>query len=229
MTPLLPSLRYERKFIVRALSLAEVLAAVHRHPAVFREVYPARAINNIYLDSPGLQDYLDHVNGAANRVKTRIRWYGPLSGPVEKPVLERKLKRGLVSGKLSYALPPVSVNGSVPRQELEAALAQACLPESLQATLRHLQPSVVNRYQRRYFLSADRRFRLTVDSQIQFFGAGSTNGWKAPLFPRDIAFVIELKFDPRDADHAPAIANALPCRVARCSKYVLGIEATGTG
>lgn len=228
MTPVSPNLRYERKFVAHEFSLAEVMVAVRRHPAVFREVYPPRYVNNIYLDSTGLRDYFDHVNGVANRVKTRIRWYGPLAGHVEKPTLERKLKRGLVSGKVAHALPAFSINGGVLRQELETALAGAGMPEALQAMLRHLQPSLVNQYQRHYFLSADRRFRLTVDSQLQFFGAGNANGWKTPLFPRDIAIIIELKFDPCHAEYAPVITSTLPFRLTRCSKYVLGIEGVAT-
>ena len=76
MTTLPPNLRYERKFIADRLALAEVLALVKRHPAAFREAYPARNVNNLYLDSPDLRDYRDHVNGIAHRTKTRIRWYG---------------------------------------------------------------------------------------------------------------------------------------------------------
>jgi hypothetical protein len=50
MTPLLPKLRYEKKFIAEGFTLPEVLARVKRHPAAFREVYPPRIVNNIYLD-----------------------------------------------------------------------------------------------------------------------------------------------------------------------------------
>jgi hypothetical protein len=74
-----PNPRYERQFVARAQTLTEVLALVHRHPAAFREVYPARAVNNIYLDSASLGDYIDHVHGAARRVKTRLRWAGHIS------------------------------------------------------------------------------------------------------------------------------------------------------
>jgi hypothetical protein len=41
----------------------------------------------------------------------------------------------------------------------------------------------------------------------------------------DRAFVIiELKFDPKYAEHAAPITNTFPFRLNRCSKYVLGIE-----
>src|SRR5262245_57506625 len=107
--------RYERKFIADGHTLAEVLAIVRRHPAAFRQSYPARVVNNVYLDSPALSNYYDHINGVSNRVKTRVRWYGPTSITLEKPVLEQKLKRGLVGGKSSHPLPAFSLNGAAVR------------------------------------------------------------------------------------------------------------------
>lgn len=227
ITALPPNLRYERKFIAPGLPLAEVLAMARRHPAMFHEVYPARAVNNIYFDSPTLRDYFDHVNGVANRVKTRIRWYGPLSGHVEKPTLERKIKRGLVSGKVAHPLPALSINGGVARDGLETAFGRAGMPEMLRSALRHLEPSLGNRFHRHYFRSADGRFRLTVDSNLQFYGLRIAAGSLIPLTPGGPAVIIELKFASQHAEQAVPITNALPFRLARCSKYVLGIESLG--
>lgn len=224
MTTRLPHPRYERKFIASGLTLAEVLAMVRRHPALFREVYPPRAVNNLYLDSPSLRDYFDHVNGAAHRAKTRIRWYGPLDGRVEKPTLERKLKRGAVSGKLTHAMPAFSINGGVARAALDASLDRAEVPDPMRASLRLLQPSLVNRYQRRYFLSADGRFRLTVDSGLEFFRVRDVGTSMKPAACCRSMVILELKFDPRHADRAAEVTNRFEFRLARCSKYVLGIE-----
>ena|SRR5436190_492774 len=110
MTAPLPNLRYERKFVVDGLSLAEVVAGLHRHSLSFREVYPYRTVNNIYFDSPARRDYHDHINGMASRIKTRVRWYGQDTNVVEHPRLERKLKRGLTSGKEAYALASFHLN-----------------------------------------------------------------------------------------------------------------------
>jgi len=85
MTTLPSNPRYERKFVADGFTLPEVLALVRRHPAAFREVYPARSVNNLYLDSPEFSDYHDHVNGVAHRNKTRIRWYGAWSGRLDAP------------------------------------------------------------------------------------------------------------------------------------------------
>src|SRR5262252_6173812 len=109
-TPL-PNPRYERKFVTAGFSLHDLEAIIRRHPAGFREAYRPRIINNVYLDSPGLRNFHDHVNGAANRSKTRIRWYGPPAREVQKPLLERKLKSGQVSGKIVEPLPGFTMNG----------------------------------------------------------------------------------------------------------------------
>ena len=229
MTTLPPNLRYERKFIADRLTLSEVLALVKRHPAAFRETYPARSVNNLYLDSPDLRDYRDHVNGIAHRIKTRIRWYGAWSGHLATPTLERKLKQGQVSGKLSHKLPPLSMNGHVWRPHLDAAFGTADLPPLTRSALHHLQPSLLNRYQRHYFQSADGRFRLTVDSGLQFAAARQAQGMSVSFRPSAVPVVIEMKYGLAEVEKAPQVTNVLPFRLSRCSKYVLGITTLSAG
>jgi hypothetical protein len=224
MTSASPNLRYEKKFIAEGLTLAEVLARVLRHPSAFREIYPARLINNIYFDSPTRRDYHDHINGAANRTKTRVRWYGQRFEVAERPTLERKLKRGAVSRKESYELAPLSFAAGCVRSLLNTAFETAIVPPMLQSALRHLEPSLFSRYQRHYFLSRDAKFRLTVDSHLQFASA-SHNGWP-PGFPSLAAspVIMELKFGHEFAEGAAIVTNALPFRVCRFSKYITGIQ-----
>lgn len=216
--------RHERKFVAQGCSLPEVLAIIRRHPALFRDTYPPRAVNSLYLDTPALSDYHAHVLGAANRTKTRVRWYGPLSAHIPAPCLERKLKRGEVGGKLGFRLPALTVNGGLPPSELEAAFADADLPEGLRGALRHLRPAVVNRYRRHYFQSADGRVRLTLDTDLQFLGLSHATGKLLPALPAAPGVILELKYAPGDAESAAAITNAFPFRLTRCSKYVQGIE-----
>jgi hypothetical protein len=204
--------RYERKFTIHGVSMAEVLAQVRRHPAAFRETYPRRTINNVYLDSPSLHDYHEHVSGSAHRVKTRIRWYGQLRGAIDHPVLEHKIKHGL------------HLNGSIDRASLAAAYDRAGLPDLVRSRLRHLQPALINRYRRHYFQSADRRFRLTVDAELDFHSANSGAGSATTTPNGGDLIILELKFDPEHAEAAEAVTNAFPFRLNRCSKYVLGIE-----
>jgi hypothetical protein len=223
MTPAFPNLRYEMKFVAVGFTLAEVLARVRRHPSAFREVYPPRTVNNLYLDSPSRGDYRDHISGVANRSKTRVRWYGQPPGLVEQPRLELKQKRGMVSGKEAYALPPLAINGSPVRPLLEAALDAAALPPWLRPALHRLNPALFNRYRRQYFLSHDGKFRLTVDHALEFAGIPQ-HGWPTLFSLSAASVIIELKYATELAEHAGRVTNALPFRVARFSKYVAGIE-----
>ncbi len=220
----LPNLRYEKKFVADGFTVAEVLATIQRHPAAFREAYPPRIVNNVYFDSPTRRDYLDHVHGTANRSKTRVRWYGPQFEVADRPVLERKLKRGTVSGKESYALPEFSVGGGGFRAAAVAAFDQDAVPPMLRACLHPLEPALFNRYHRRYFICRSQKFRLTVDSGLQFASVQTNRKSWLDSNPAVATVVIELKFGPEVAEDAEVITNALPYRLCRFSKYVAGIE-----
>jgi hypothetical protein len=220
----LPNPRYERKFIAAGFTMAEALALVRRHPRAFREAYPPRTVNNIYLDSPTRSAYQDHVNGAPHRIKHRVRWYGPLENQILDPALERKFKSGSVSGKDSHALAPLTLNGQPVRSCLVAAFDRASLPQRLRAELHHLEPCLLNQYRRHYFVSADGKFRLTVDSDFKFGAAHSPYAKTYPRCSNMPAVVLELKFEVQYAAQAAEITNSLPMRMMRCSKFVLGIQ-----
>ena len=217
--------RHERKLLPAGYALPEVLALIRQHPSGFHEAYPPRWVNNLYLDSHRLDDFHDHVTGLPQRSKSRIRWYGALRGSIPKPVFERKLKQGTVSGKRTCAVPPLNLNGGLDEHKLRAMLSDLGNENPLWSILDHRHPSLINRYHRHYYLSGDGRIRLTVDSGLAFYAPDHTDAALASQAPTDFAVVIELKYAPTDSDSAADIASWFPCRVVRCSKYVLGIEA----
>ena len=229
MTVPLSNLRFEKKFVATGCTLAEVLASVRRHPAAFWETYPERVVNNLYLDSPARQNYHDHVNGIAHRTKTRVRWYGVNFEATQGHTLERKLKRGMVSGKESYKLPSLVVNEHCLRSQLGTAFDATDLPPSLRAALRHLEPALFNRYRRRYFLSRDRNFRLTVDFSLQFASVPAERRATVTFSLPTSALILELKYSSGVAEDAHVLTNVFPFRLARFSKYIAGIEHLGSG
>jgi hypothetical protein len=222
MSPPRAELRYERKFLPAALSPAEVLASVWRHPALFREAYPERTVNNLYFDTPARRHYFDHVNGIACREKVRVRWYGAFHGQVERPRLEFKYRRGLLGGKSTHALPAFTVNGGFRRADLVTLWKD--LPEAIRLQLGGVEPVLANRYRRRYFVSANGHFRVTLDWALETYDARATT--QAPhSAPQDgPRFILELKYDAAHAPEADRVANAFPYRLTRCSKYVLGLD-----
>jgi hypothetical protein len=220
-----PATRYERKFLPAAYSFAEVLRLIRWHPALFREAYPTRAVNNLYFDTPGLHHYHSHVAGAAERQKVRLRWYGPFAGLAERPTLEFKCKHGEVGRKACHALPAWHIDGGFP-DGLAATLRQQ-VEESARPGLECLRPVLANRYQRRYFRSANGACRLTVDTDLEFAAPRQGARLRPALPAQAPALIVELKYDVARAAEAQEIAVHFPFRLTRCSKYVLGVEALG--
>ncbi len=95
----LSGMRYERKFMVTAMSLRAIESRIKLHPSYFREAYSQRYINNIYFDTQTLKYYHENERGVSNREKVRIRWYGDTFGAIQNPKLEIKIiKLNLVNG-----------------------------------------------------------------------------------------------------------------------------------
>ncbi len=219
-------LRYERKFVTSELGVAETEALLRFHPALFREAYRPRWVNNVYLDTPSLEHYHANVRGVARRVKCRIRWYGSPRGPIARPVLELKRKQGLVGSKESHPLLPFDLEEDFDPRLL---FAKSELPAPLQCDLSVLRTVLINRYRRRYFVSRDGIYRITVDSDLGYRGVAEGvrhfHGW----IGNDGRVIIELKFGLGHEDGASRVANRFPFRVTRSSKYVVGVEALYAG
>jgi hypothetical protein len=216
--------RYERKFFITGASLAEVEACVKRNPAFFREVYYERAINNIYLDTRGRQYYFENVDGAANRTKARIRWYGPLTGFISRPVLEFKIKVGMLGYKRFFPLIGFSLDEGFTARHLRELLDAANLPKEAAFPMSYLEAALVNRYRRRYYLSADGLYRITIDFDLGFY---NVHAWGNSFLSRSMhpnKLVLELKYARSHHEQAERISSVLPFRLSRMSKYVLGMD-----
>lgn len=88
----------------------------------------------------------------------------------------------------------------------------------LQTLPEGLIPVVINRYRREYFLSFDGRFRLTVDSGVEY-ARYQDQSW----IP-DPAIILEVKYNPEADMDFGELACALPYRLTKNSKYVQAVE-----
>jgi len=216
-----PEFRYERKLVCFALGPREVAMLVQLHPALFREIYQERYVNNIYFDTPFLDSYHANVSGIADRLKCRIRWYGKLFGPIENPILELKQKQGFVGRKLAHPLRAFTLGeGFVAANLFDGAGISA----RQRLYLDSLGPTLLNRYRRRYFLSADGRFRITVDWDLEFHRIDAHSNRFAERAHCPQRVILELKYE-RDTKGAAEITGRFPFRLSRSSKYVVGIDA----
>lgn len=221
----LRSFRYERKFLVEDLMPFQVAALIKQHPQMFRARYPQRYVNNLYLDTPDMVNYFDNVNGATQRRKIRVRWYGGPFGEITCPMLEIKVKDGLVGTKHSYPLSGFCMEARFCDRLFQRVLSDSDLPPIVRHDLRGLNVVLFNGYHRQYYASQDDAFRLTLDTRLAFYKANGLFGNQFAhhqVNARDI--VVELKYEIEQETEANRVACYFPFRTVRNSKYVQGIE-----
>ncbi|WP_298755423.1 VTC domain-containing protein [uncultured Psychroserpens sp.] len=217
--------RYERKFTVPdKFSLKTIEQYIKRNKALFREVFHLRQVNNIYFDTAGYNDYLDNVLGVSDRKKIRIRWYGDTFGEIKKPVLEIKIKKGLVGDKWSYKLKPFVLDNDFDSTKIQNIFKASELPLPILESVKMVTPTLLNSYSRRYFMSADNKFRVTLDYKLLYHKIDKrfNNFNFAPA--SDENKIVELKYGLSDDDRAHKISTQFPFRLNKNSKYVNGVN-----
>ena len=215
--------RYERKFMIDAMTYHSVEQQIRIHPAAFSPIFHPRNINNIYLDTNEMDFYYDNVSGKSGRRKARIRWYGDIHGFIEKPVLEFKIREGMLGNKISFRLKPFHFDKNFNFDQLIHVFRNSDLPLWALENLLQFKPALLNRYKRKYFLSFDNKFRLTIDDELSYYNIGENNNNFIEEYRSD-DIIVELKYDRKFDDIAPLVSNKLPFRLTKSSKYVNGIE-----
>lgn len=222
--PTIREYRYERKFRVEDLDDAQVRMLIKRHPSIFYTPYPPRYINNLYLDTPNMENYHANVSGVGERQKARIRWYGGLHGEISKPVLEFKVKDGLVGAKYSYPFPAFSFDGDFSQKGFQKLIAQSDLPDAVRWRLRGMSVVLCNRYYRWYYVTRDQKYRVTVDKEMRYYHIRQAGNHFRHQFLDPKAIVVELKYGRELDPYAEKIAAFFPFIITRNSKYIMGIE-----
>ena len=216
--------RYERKFTASALHSSEVFFQVKKHPALFREIFYPRQVNNIYFDTSGLKFYTENKLGISERKKVRIRWYGDTFGQVAKPKLEYKIKAGLLGTKWTFDLRPFEMGDGISFSKLQSVFANSNLPPEILEDLQPLRPSLLNSYRRTYFMSADENYRLTFDEDLRFHRVDVFQQKSMEKRLQERHFILELKYAADMDDEANRVSSKLPFRLDKSSKYVSGID-----
>jgi len=215
--------RYERKFYIEGFPAKDVESMLKLHPAIFKEIYHERIVNNIYFDSFDLRHYFENIDGISKRLKVRIRWYGESIGLIENPVLELKLKHNFHVGKLSYPLNSFKLDNNFSIDTVHKVLKESRLSKYLNFHLKELSFSLLNSYRRKYFLSADRRYRITLDSDLKLYRLSPYDNNLLYKLERNLNTIMELKYNEPGDMFADEITNYFPFRMTRSSKYVDGV------
>jgi hypothetical protein len=220
-----PNARYEIKLICPAAQHALAQMAVRLHPDGFRVAYLPRRVNNVYFDSFSAASVQDNLNGIGERAKLRWRWYG--AAGIQHSQFELKRKHGSVGTKETSALPqPFDLRQATWATTFAWLHQQA--DERLSAWLSRIScATVINHYEREYYVSWDGQIRLTIDTRQATYDQRLTARPNLDLpAPQPDMVIIELKASVVQADRLARALNALPFHPARHSKYVVGFVAT---
>lgn len=211
--------RYERKYIFKNVYYKDVVLVLLSHPLLFKEIFYERTVNNIYLDTPDNSDYFNHLDGAPERKKIRIRWYDDKKDDF---YLEIKSKKEAVGNKITYKLetPVIDLNKRI---ALDRIKANNEIPEIVKLEIKKLIPVCVNSYKRRYFFSKSGKFRVTVDRDVRFSRLVSPF-YREPMPVIGNVVVVEVKYPVADDKDYQLFSKYFPSRTTKFSKFILGME-----
>lgn len=208
--------RFEKKFLVPLTELSAFEMQLARHAC--SPIHKPRWINNLYGDTHDLNHFHENIEGLSERKKLRFRWYGKPNGEINVTA-EYKIKVDDTNTKKSVQLGPINF----PKETPLNTLFELCLQKwetlqdsDIQAPFGY-QAALLNRYKRCYFLSADERIRITIDTPIHFHNA--FNGIKAT---QNQYAVVELKCPKNHIIYT----DLLPYQLSKSSKYVEGLQLT---
>ena len=213
--------RIEKKFICYDLNYKDVAIIIKKLKYIFIKNFPSRKINNIYLDDIDRSNYYNSIEGISNRYKTRIRWYGNFYGIAKSPKLEIKSKRNQTGFKNSYKLKDFKLNKYINNENKLIENIKDNVDNNIFLILKDKEIASINNYERDYFISFDKKFRITIDYNINFshlkFNKIISNRLKNIT-------LIEIKCEEKNIKHLDRISNELPFKISRFSKYTEGIE-----
>lgn len=213
--------RYEVKFCCDIDQMASVESWLLDSRALLRREYPDRTVNSIYYDTIDYECLRANLIGVGQRYKTRLRWYGTDNEP-EQLSLEYKIRRGRVGSKTRHEIDGGALT-STELSEIRSRLLDVVSPEQARMAGDFDAPVLRLAYLRSYYISLDRKIRLTIDRKQEFFDLRRSTYAVEPQGRHPYPYyVIEFKADWKDAKLLSDCIRDFPLSVMRNSKYLIG-------
>ncbi len=216
--------RYEVKFISSIEHLESIKMLLESNSLCFKEHFENRQVNNMYFDDLNLKRYYDSEEGISIRSKLRLRWYEKIFPNSFQPKLEIKEKYGLLNSKKTFLLKKYNFNDFMQNpknfviQDAKNVENSAFFMENLIYNI----PTIMNSYQRYYYISKNNKIRATIDYDLKYLNVNKFSLYQNNFF-NDL-IVLEIKFDENDYNIANTFITTLPLRIKKFSKYVVGVK-----
>jgi len=215
--------RYERKFIVNNLTFEQVEDIVLENTFIFSEIFNSRQINNIYFDDVHYSAYHQNIEGLSERKKYRLRWYGNIFGEVRNPILEAKIKNSSLGTKRRFEIINFEMAQAFDSNIFKDIFQKSNLQDDVYNEISNKSPALVNSYERKYYLSKNKLFRITIDKNLSYFYV-SPNVNEILTRNNQNGIIVEIKYDQSNENLLNKISNQFPFRLSRSSKYVQGFS-----
>ena len=220
--------RSEIKFVCYKQNYSLIKNWIRFNKFNFFKEYDDRNINNIYFDSLDYKAFNDNLVGLPSRLKVRYRWYGNLFSNDEKNEgsLEFKFKKNIYGYKKIFKINDLTLNLNSNWKDIKNKILKKLTPEYKILFDRNSEKILINRYKREYFISRNKKLRVTLDRNIEIFDQRTAlikPNFKFKNFTQDY-LVIEFKFNKEDKMFLNDLDINIPIKASRNSKYINGVR-----
>ena len=204
------------------LRIYELEHLLKMNPGLFRSIYTPRYINNVYLDSPTQRFFTK--TSPASRPDTKFAFAGMVQPPIElaNRSSSSRSKEVFLDGKKPTHWNPSTLEGPS-KERLMHVFIRSNLPSSIRDQLHELEPTLLNRYRRSYFLSSNQQVRATLDCEISYARL-------SPVFNHFLRHVsdagrcvLELKYPvsiPSRSHHHQRVSFPIEQKLEVCSRFI---------
>ena len=220
--------RSEIKFVCYEHNYYLLKNWIKLHKFNFFKEYEDRNVNNIYFDSFNYKAFNDNLIGIPSRLKVRYRWYGNLFSENKKNEgsLEFKFKKNIYGYKKVFKIKDLTLSPSSNWRDIKNKILKTLTPEYKILFNRNSEKILINQYKREYFISKNKKLRITLDKNIKIFDQRFTfekPNFKFKNYTQD-HLVIEFKFNKEDKILLNDLDINIPIKASRNSKYINGVR-----
>ena len=220
--------RSEIKFVCYQHNYFLLKNWIKLHKFNFFKEYEDRNVNNIYFDSLNYKAFNDNLIGIPSRLKVRYRWYGNLFSENKKNEgsLEFKFKKNIYGYKKVFKIKDLTLSPSSNWRDIKNKILKTLTPEYKILFNRNSEKILINQYKREYFISKNKKLRITLDKNIKIFDQRFTfekPNFKFKNYTQD-HLVIEFKFNKEDKILLNDLDINIPIKASRNSKYINGVR-----